>query len=122
MKWIEKRIEVGREYLIFGRPAFYRHELSFAHPEIETMEQALSRKVESGMQGIYSTTERLASTFGTKGLYTLICNLWPLVEGEIRDYMPAAVREKYGLIRSARRSTTFTSPSRPSGSGRRSTG
>ena len=98
VKWIEKRIEVGREYLIFGRPAFYRHELSIAHPEIETMEQALSRKVESGMQGIYSTTERLSSTFGTKGLYTVICNLWPLVADSIRDYMPPAVCGKYGLI------------------------
>ena len=98
IKWIEKRIEVGREYLIFGRPAFYRHELSIAHPEIETMEQALSRKVESGMQGIYSTTERLSSTFGTKGLYTVICNLWPLVADGIRDYMPPALYEKYGLI------------------------
>lgn len=98
VKWIEKRIEVGREYLIFGRPAFYRHELSIAHPEIETMEQALSRKVESGMQGIYSTTERLSSTFGTKGLYTVICNLWPLVADGIRDYMPPALCEKYGLI------------------------
>ena len=81
-----------------GRPAFYRHELSIAHPEIETMEQALSRKVESGMQGIYSTTERLSSTFGTKGLYTVICNLWPLVAESIRDYMPPAVCEKYGLV------------------------
>lgn len=98
VKWIEKRIEVGREYLIFGRPAFYRHELSIAHPEIETMEQALSRKVESGMQGIYSTTERLSGTFGTKGLYTVICNLWPLVADSIRDYMPPALCEKYGLI------------------------
>lgn len=98
VKWIEKRIEVGREYLIFGRPAFYRHELSIAHPEIETMEQALSRKVESGMQGIYSTTERLSGTFGTKGLYTVICNLWPLVADSIRDYMPPAVCGKYGLI------------------------
>ncbi len=98
IKRIEKRIEVGREYLIFGRPAFYRHELSIAHPEIETMEQALSRKVESGMQGIYSTTEKLSSTFGTKGLYAVICNLWPLVAESIRDYMPPAVCKKYGLV------------------------
>ena len=52
VKWIEKRIEVGREYLVFGRPSFYRGELSVAHPELETMEQALSRKAESGMQGM----------------------------------------------------------------------
>jgi len=98
VKWIEKRIETGREYLIFGRPSFYRNELSIAHPEIETMEQALSRKAESGMQGIYPTTERLSGSLGAKGLYTLVCNLWPLVRDRIEDYMPEAVRTKYGLI------------------------
>ena len=59
IKWIEKRVEVGREYLIFGRPSFYRGLLSMAHPELETMEQALSRKAEKGKQGIYPSTEKL---------------------------------------------------------------
>ena len=74
VKWIEKRIEVGREYLVFGRPSFYRGELSVAHPEPETMEQALSRKAESGMQGIYPSTEKLGNVLGAKGLYQIICN------------------------------------------------
>ena len=68
IKWIEKRVEVGREYLIFGRPSFYRGELSMAHPELETMEQALSRKAESGMQGIYPSTEKLSNVLGAKGM------------------------------------------------------
>ena len=32
IKWVEKRIEVGREYLVFGRPSFYHNELSMVHP------------------------------------------------------------------------------------------
>ena len=98
IKWIEQRIEVGREYLVFGRPSFYRGELQLAHPELETMEQALSRKVESGMQGIYPSTEKLASTFGTKGLYRVICNAWGLLRGRIPDPLPEALRRQYGLI------------------------
>ena len=98
IKWIEKRIEVGREYLVFGRPSFYRGELQLAHPELETMEQALARKVESGMQGIYPSTEKLASTFGTKGLYRIICNAWGLLRGRtIPDPLPEALRLRYGL-------------------------
>ena len=98
IKWIEKRIERGREYLVFGRPSFYRNELSLVHPEIETMEQALSRKPESGMQGIYSTTERLASTLGAKGFYQIVCNAWRLAGPQIREPLPAALRERYGLM------------------------
>jgi ATP-dependent DNA helicase RecG len=47
VKWIEKRIEVGREYLIFGRPSFFKGELSLVHPEIETIEKAFAKKARS---------------------------------------------------------------------------
>jgi len=99
IKWIEKRIEVGREYLIFGRPSFYRGELQLAHPEIETMEQALSRKAESGMQGIYPSTEKISSSLGTKGFYRIVQNAWALVSrGRIADPLPESMRQAYGLI------------------------
>ena len=98
IKWIEKKIEVGREYLIFGRPAFYRGVLQLAHPELETMEQALSRKAESGMQGIYPSTERLSAALGTKGMYRIICNAWALLRERIEEPLPASLREQYGLI------------------------
>ena len=73
IKWVEKRFELGREYLIFGRPSFFRGELSVIHPEVELVEKALSRREHSGLQGIYSTTERLSTALGTKGLYNIIC-------------------------------------------------
>ena len=98
IKWIEKKIEVGREYLIFGRPDFYRGVLQLAHPELETMDQALSRKAESGMQGIYPSTERLSAALGTKGMYRIICNAWALLRERIEEPLPASLREQYGLI------------------------
>ena len=52
IKWIEKRVEVGREYLVFGRPSFYRGQLSMAHPEMENMEKKISRRAESGIKVI----------------------------------------------------------------------
>ena len=98
IKWIEKRVEVGREYLVFGRPSFYRGQLSMAHPELETMEQYLSRRAESGMQGIYPSTERISTMFGTKGMYQIVCNAWALVRGHIPDPLPEEMRTRYGLI------------------------
>ena len=98
IKWVEKRFELGREYVIFGRPSFYRGELSMVHPEMELVDKALSRKVESGLQGIYSTTEKLSSALGTKGIYNIICSLWGSVQGHIEEYMPEYIRQRYGLI------------------------
>ena len=98
IKWVEKRFELGREYVIFGRPSFFRGELSMVHPEMELVEKALSRKVESGLQGIYSTTEKLSSALGTKGIYNIICSLWGSVQGHVEEYMPEYIRQRYGLI------------------------
>ncbi len=98
IKWIEKKIEVGREYLFFGRPSFYRNTLQLAHPELETIEQALTRKAESGMQGIYPSTEKLNSLLGAKGMYQIVCNAWRIAAGRIPDPLPDAMRAQYGLI------------------------
>ena len=98
IKWIEKRVEVGREYLVFGPPAFFRGELSMAHPELETIEQALSRKPESGMQGIYPSTEKLSNVLGTKGMYRIICHAWELARDHIDELLPDELRARYGLM------------------------
>ena len=97
-KWIEKRIEKDREYLVFGRPSFWRGELSMVHPEVENIEKALARKVESGLQGIYSTTEKLSGALGTKGLYNIICNLWSIAADRIEETLPETVMKQYGLM------------------------
>ena len=98
IKWMEKNVEVGREYLVFGRPMFYRGELSMAHPELELVEKAMNRPVRSGMQGIYPSSEKIASTFGAKGFYNIVCNAWILAQEHIAETMPEAVRRSYDLM------------------------
>ena len=98
IKWIEKVVEPNREYIVFGRPSFFRGEFSMVHPEIEVVEKALSQKRESGLQGIYSTTEKLSSTLGAKGMYNIICSLWGVVRGHIGEYLPEYIIRKNGLM------------------------
>ncbi len=98
VKWIEKRIEVGREYLIFGRPTFYGHTMSMVHPELETIEKVMSQPVESGLQGVYSTTETLGRTLGSKGIYNIICELWRRAGAQIEETLPQNIISNYGLL------------------------
>ncbi len=98
IKWVEKRFEVGREYIVFGRPNFFRGELSMVHPEAEPAEKALSRPEQSGLQGIYSTTEKLTGAIGAKGIYNIMCSTWGIVRDSIVDYMPEPLRVRHGLI------------------------
>ncbi len=99
IKWIEKRVEMGREYLVFGRPSFFRNAFtSMVHPELESMEQAKSRHVESGMQGVYSSTERLSKVLGTKGYYNIIIEIWRGVGKSITESLPQYILSKFNLM------------------------
>ena len=101
VKWIEKRIEIGREYIIFGRPSLYRGRVSFVHPEIESVEQALSRKQESGFQGIYPSTEKLSQSVPIKAMQTIITNAWQIASTDpsaFADPLSEQLRRRYGLI------------------------
>ena len=98
IKWVENKFELGREYMVFGRASFFRSELSLVHPEVEPVEVAATRKVQCSMQGIYSTTEKLSSALGTKGMYNILAKIWENVKGKVEDYMPDYLRNKYGLI------------------------
>ena len=83
IKWVENKFELGREYIIFGRPSFFRSELSLVHPEVEAVEVAMTKKQQGSVQGIYSTTEKLSSALGTKGMYNIIGKMWEGAKGKI---------------------------------------
>lgn len=113
IKWIENKFELGREYLIFGRPSFYRSELSFVHPEVEPIEVALSRKESCGLRGIYSTTEKLSTALGTKGMYNIVGKILDNYADRITDYMPQYMRQRYGLVTLQQALETIHRPTNP---------
>ena len=101
IKWVEKRIELQREYIVFGRPSIFKGRVSLVHPEIEPIEQALTRKEESGFQGIYSTTEKLSSAIPIKAMHTIVQNAWRIVESDPKAYsdpLPHDMRQRNGLM------------------------
>ena len=101
IKWVEKRIELHREYMVFGRPSIFKGRVSLVHPEIEPIEQVLSRKEESGFQGIYSTTEKLSTAIPLKAMHTIVQNAWRIVESDSKAYtdpLPSDLRQRNGLM------------------------
>ncbi len=98
ISWIEKRLEVGREYIIFGRPTFFNRELNFIHPEVESVISQQNRP-SFPVQGVYSTTEKLNNGhLGTKAIYTLITTAWAQVEGKIPETLPEGLRREHNLV------------------------
>jgi len=98
ISWIEKQLEKGREYLIFGKTELFNGDLTMVHPEVESTLTARER-VGGGVQGVYATTEKLTSEqLGSKGLYTLVCNLWRDFSKFIVETLPESFMQTHRLM------------------------
>jgi ATP-dependent DNA helicase RecG len=87
--WIAKSFEVGREYLVFGKPGFFLGKPQITHPEMElfTPEKAGGK---SFLEPIYPATEKL-KTRGLNGrnIGKLMFNLFTvLTEKDLPENLP----------------------------------
>lgn len=97
-KWVEKQIESGREYVIFGRPNVFRNSLSFVHPEMDLVEALVNRPT-GGLQGVYSSTEKLAGVqLSSKGIARIMVNLWEQVKDRIVETLPQRIIAENDLM------------------------
>ncbi|MCB0578071.1 MAG: ATP-dependent DNA helicase RecG [Phaeodactylibacter sp.] len=61
--WLEKQLEIGKEYVIYGRVNSFRGQLSIPHPEMELAKQENIEKAAT-FAPVYSSTDKL----NTKGV------------------------------------------------------
>jgi len=69
-KWIQENVKLNIPYVIFGKVTYFNGVFSMAHPEMELLEEHQSKAINSGLQAIYPSTEKL----GTKGITNKVIN------------------------------------------------
>ncbi len=71
IRFVEKQLLVGSEYVIYGKPNLFKSYKSIPHPELEVVNPKNMLKA-STFEPVYSTTEKLkARQLGAKGLRKL---------------------------------------------------
>lgn len=100
LKWIKDKIKVGTWLSAFGKPNFYKHEFSLAHPEIEIIEEkAQTNSSTPTLDPIYSTSETMKNKgLSTKALSILSQNLIVSSQGSVPEIIPKYILERYNLI------------------------
>ena len=58
VSWMEKMLQPGAEYIVYGKPTDFRGKLNIAHPEIE-LANAAKGEQPSTLAPVYSSTEKL---------------------------------------------------------------
>jgi ATP-dependent DNA helicase RecG len=97
VKWMEKLLELNKEYLVYGRPNPYAGAYNIAHPEIELSETAKEQQV--FFEPVYSSSERLSKFgFDNKLRRKIIKQTLKLLsENDVKETLPEYLIKKLKL-------------------------
>ena len=89
LKWVQERIKVGGEYIVFGKPTLFNHEYNLVHPEIDPATEEKLQQATGHFMGVYNGTETLRSAgLGNKAIAKLQAALLEKVLPQIRETLP----------------------------------
>lgn len=98
LKWVDKTLIVGQEYVIFGKPNAYGMRLNIVHPEMELLKDFKLENA-TALQPVYPSTEKLKSFFlDSKGILKLQRQLMMQAEKEIHEFLPKNILDKYKMM------------------------
>ena len=97
VKWIKSSIQVGKSYVLYGKPTMYNNTWNFNHPDLE-LEQKNKDKI-GVLQPVYHSGEKL-SKFGlhSKGIENLQRNLIPQVLDVLLPTLSTQIEKKNGFL------------------------
>src|SRR4051794_13570449 len=99
INWIEKNINAGKPYLVFGKAGFFNGKPQITHPEIELWSPAMADG-KNFLEPVYPTTEKLKSKgLNGKQIGKLTATLMEMISAkEIQENLPAPIISKLELI------------------------
>lgn len=100
INWAEKLLEIGHQYIVFGKVSFFMNKPQIAHPEIETYspQNAMGK---SYLEPIYPSTEKLkARGLNGKAIGKITKDLiLRLSEKDLPENLPISILQEYKLMK-----------------------
>lgn len=97
IKQIPSLYEVGKEYILFGKPTLFGHRINIAHPELETENKFYEGEV--GVQGQYNTTEKMKNAFlHSRALQKIITQILQNIKTPLEETLNERIISKAHLI------------------------
>ena len=99
INWVQKTLQEGTDYLIFGRTGFFNGRPQIVHPEIEVFVPAKAGG-QAFLEPVYPTTEKLkAKSLNGRQIGKLTQALLALIKpGDIEENIPAEIISKLRLM------------------------
>lgn len=97
IKWIQEKLIINKEYIVFGKPSIFRESFNMVHPEIDQVSDSAPAG-EPSMIGIYSSTEKLKSAgIGNKVFSKFVMTLLSKHLSQIPETLPDYILKRHKL-------------------------
>lgn len=97
VQFMQKKVQRGKRYIVYGKPNMYGRYFSIPHPEMEEFSAEKVKQV--GLVPVYPSTERLKRAYlDGRNFREVIKNAFRHCWGHIEDFLPEKIREAEGLI------------------------
>ena len=98
LSWLNKSIQIGKRYLIFGKPQKYGNQVSFIHPEMELLSDS-SKTSTYTLYPVYHSTEKLHSVgLHSKGISKLSAQLLSLLKDDVAESFSLDMIRDYNFL------------------------
>ncbi|MEO8860671.1 MAG: DEAD/DEAH box helicase, partial [Ginsengibacter sp.] len=99
INWVEKSIQVGSRYRVFGKVSFFMNTPQISHPEIEAATE-ISQEKNLYLEPVYPSTEKLKSrSLGGRQIAKLSLALLQMIgEKDLPENLPLPILKEYLLI------------------------
>ena len=99
ISWVEKKLNVGEQYTVFGKAGFFQQMPQMTHPEIDSLTQEKPDE-KNFLEPVYSCTEKLkARGLGGRQIGKLTRALLSLVrEKDFPENIPEPVLKQYSFV------------------------
>ncbi|WP_423148816.1 ATP-dependent DNA helicase RecG [Rubrolithibacter danxiaensis] len=102
VKWIQKMVQPGNVFVVFGKPNSFNGKISFPHPEIELYNPHAQKTGNLTLQPVYNSTEKLKQfSLDSKGIQRIQTNLLQIVLPEIKENLPDYLLHQESLLKRA---------------------
>lgn len=97
IKWVKPTLQIGTEYIVFGKPSKFGAKLNIAHPELTLVQR--DKPVIGGLQPVYHSGDKLAGKgLNSKGFENIITSLIPQIKGMIQENLSQQILTKFNLV------------------------
>jgi len=98
INWIKDSLKKEVEYIAFGKPGRYGHQINIIHPELEEAGKYESQ-ISSSLQAYYGTTEKLKKSYITsRTIQKLVTTLFEKYKPDIPETLPEYLVSKTKLL------------------------